>query len=94
VSEQNDTYPIPETFIDVPRNREGLASYGEGVARRDVDNVISETLPVNANEAPTNAEIAKWALQYTEAVIRLRTNEVGANLFSDSLSRDDYTLIA
>lgn len=92
MSEQNDTYPIPETFVDIPHSREGLTSYGEGVARRDVANVITESTTVNPNKIPSNAEIAKWALQYSEAIIRLRQEEVGANLLSDPLTRDDYTL--
>lgn len=93
MSEQNNTYFIPETLVDIPHEREGRTSYGEGVARRDVANALTETALGNTSETPSNAEIAKWALQYTEAVVRLRTDEVGANLFSESLSRDDYTLI-
>lgn len=76
---QKENYPIPETYVDIPRKREGLAPYEEGVARRDVDIAFKEITSTIVAETINSVEAAKWASQYTNASVDLRENYQQSN---------------
>ena len=77
--EQQNTFHIPETSIDVPHGRDGLSSYEEGVARRDVDSAFADVARTVTAEAINSVEAAKWAAEYTQAVVELRENYQQSN---------------